>query len=773
MAAALLAACSGDILDGGRVATAQGDRISLSAERMHILTRAGDDYQLFDEGTAFTLFALDTDNGSLAEADWTTARIADEEGTAEAGGGIRYSPEASFGSSPIDLFGLTCGTPAKPTVVIPEKGSPTIELQRQDDGTLPDLMLSNNVKGATASDGILRMEFRHALSMLTFEVVKQVEADDDTDRRFDDARLKKVEILGCPTAGTMDIETGKWTAGDNAADPLTFYETASDADGMKIETTTQVMPGEMLVFPNETTKYQLTVRVTLSGLKPGNGVPANGEQVIEYPLHAVGADGTETSDPFIFEQNHKYRLSIIVLKNDVRVITIAPQVYDWLDIDISDDVYLGQPVTFGGLMWMDRNLGAKSADCENDFYNSMGYYYQFGRNIPFIMDIETAKTVTKNGLSFADIFGKGAYPHLIYTLDKDGRKVYEACDTAHSYYNRDSSYPEISEPHKNDSTTYFAINPGDDGRYCFARGHTYQEAIYSNEANRLTGTKASNNYSVWAYKRDVPVLDENNVVVNGQVLSEQGDNGYFWEDASGNPRTENQPVPKGWRIPTRKDVYSFMPEPDGLTWRSTDLIVILDGNTDFVENIGKLSDFLGERYEFQYFAGVYVVDNDATPTTDGLTTPKRDVNAHIYGIKYKGTQKAYRIMIEQRACKNNGSGDNQESHRYVRISRFNATAEDEFRYSEATKMWNLQEFDWSNPAEYMDMPLQGYIDATQGLNDWWQGSSGTIMRVSTKDGVGTNWTMYFRNAHKEVSVGNASRRALGDPIRLCRDVDAR
>ena len=39
-------------------------------------------------------------------------------------------------------------------------------------------------------------------------------------------------------------------------------------------------------------------------------------------------------------------------------------------------------------MWMDRNLGAQSADCENDWYNTIGHYYQFGRNIPFILDIQ-------------------------------------------------------------------------------------------------------------------------------------------------------------------------------------------------------------------------------------------------------------------------------------------------------------------------------------------------------------------------------------------------
>ncbi len=40
-------------------------------------------------------------------------------------------------------------------------------------------------------------------------------------------------------------------------------------------------------------------------------------------------------------------------------------------------------VEIGGLIWMDRNLGAKSVDYENEWYQCVGNYYQWGRNIPF------------------------------------------------------------------------------------------------------------------------------------------------------------------------------------------------------------------------------------------------------------------------------------------------------------------------------------------------------------------------------------------------------
>lgn len=103
-----------------------------------------------------------------------------------------------------------------------------------------------------------------------------------------------------------------------------------------------------------------------------------------------------------------------MLKDEVRTIAIAPQVYDWIDEDRTDN-YLGQPVTFANLMWMDRNLGAKSADCENDWENCRGYYYQYARNIPYILDKEKYDAAANQ---------IPVYPFL-YTYNQMGKKCTE------------------------------------------------------------------------------------------------------------------------------------------------------------------------------------------------------------------------------------------------------------------------------------------------------------------------------------------------------------
>ena len=56
---------------------------------------------------------------------------------------------------------------------------------------------------------------------------------------------------------------------------------------------------------------------------------------------------------------------------------------------------MGQPLTFNGVMWMDRNLGATSADMTTaeGWEGARGYVYQLGRSIPYYLP----KTVEYTG----------------------------------------------------------------------------------------------------------------------------------------------------------------------------------------------------------------------------------------------------------------------------------------------------------------------------------------------------------------------------------------
>ena len=117
--------------------------------------------------------------------------------------------------------------------------------------------------------------------------------------------------------------------------------------------------------------------------------------------------------------------------------------------------------------------------------------------------------------------------------------------------------------------------------------------------------------------------------------------------------------------------------------------------------------------------------------TGDLSTPIYNDNniTRVYGIKYQGTSKAYRYMIEVRESNVGGKSDASTFNcGYVRFSMFPATADDKFLsdkdskdavstsdntynlYSENPK-WNLHKFDWDHPSSYIDFPLQGQIEA--------------------------------------------------------------
>ena len=84
------------------------------------------------------------------------------------------------------------------------------------------------------------------------------------------------------------------------------------------------------------------------------------------------------TEPFRFLPNYEYTLTITITNSDVQIITIIPRRYDWIEHN-DDSQYMGQPLTFNGVMWMDRNLGATSADMTmNDYRHKAKYCAQPG-----------------------------------------------------------------------------------------------------------------------------------------------------------------------------------------------------------------------------------------------------------------------------------------------------------------------------------------------------------------------------------------------------------
>lgn len=627
----------------------------LSARKSHIITRAGDEVTQFEVGTKYLLYANRRNEWPLYNA----------EGTEQANQTIGYGSPLVYDDTPISIYGVTYGTPDSPNKA-PENtplDNPVIKEAVTEDNSLPDLMFSNNLINQTVENGYrLEMDFKHAMSKVEFMIVKQDESGDE-DKRLENVTLKAITVKGTHRSGTFDIVNEKWNYGDS--DEL--VERNYFSGEQDITTTSTKVSGELLLFPNADNE-EVSISVTLGNLE-------GGDKTVTYPLRKVNEEG-EDAGAFQFEVNHQYTLLITVLKDEVRTIAIAPQVYDWID-ENRDDNYLGQPVTFANLMWMDRNLGAKSADCENDWENCRGYYYQYARNIPYILDKEKYDAAPNK---------IPVYPFL-YTYNQYGEKVYSVDDVQTTVLTSQT----IRGRKK------IAVNPGEDGEYRFISD--------------------VNNGGYW-------MLDE-----NGQ---EESFINEFWTSS-----VENHPCPKGWRLPTKEDFASFMP----------DITLNAPWSKGFNSRIYN-GAVLGIREQLVYGE---IGDEKA-----------------MYLIKRQGHPDCYRIRILMKESKESGkwyfefayfSGD-------PTMTFVDLTTEEKFLES----MTNGR-FDWSTPTAIMEVPACGFIHPS--TENRLNGDGINALLRADEPNEQYNWICYLRDDAYQFGLIKTSRKALGDQIRCVRDVTAK
>lgn len=671
LVALLATACTTDDLSSPT--PMEGRAAILTAQKSHIITRAGDEVTNFDIETRYRLWAVE---GETSNYDWANAPLNGEEGTEQDNHTIDYGTAIPFSDRPISFFGVTYGTTTAPEADHNAKTPPTRTETVAFDGSLPDLMYSNNLLQQTVADGYrLQMDFKHAMSKLKFMIVKQDESEDaEGDKKLEAVKLKKIVVKGTHRSGTLDIVQGTWSYTDDTPD-RTYYENAS---GIDIATTSQAISttNDFLIFPNEDEK-QATISVTLSGI---TGI--DGDKTVDYELRSVNEEGTDMG-VFRFEQNHEYTLLITVLKDDVRTIAIAPQVYEWIDEDRTDN-YLGQPVTFANLMWMDRNLGAKSADCENDWENCRGYYYQYARNIPYILDKEM----------YDENDGTGRIYQYLYTYNQYGEKVYGGLSAGSSKAITTDDGKTVYIPVK--GIDYIAINPGDDV--------DIYEFIYDNGSG------------IWLYEED----------------NSHDFNNTYWMESS-----ENHPCPKGWRLPTKEDFATFLPDKTFKT-------------NPWYEGFHHSGPYTGtiSRYREEVIYG----------TVNGEKA--------FYLIKRQGRTDCYRIRILLKASKNDA--DKQ----YYEFTYFAGDEKMTFDgISEENQADLLTKFDWSTPSAIMEIPCVGFIHPHSAHKLDGDGVNAILRTSQTGSGNGTNWVFYLRNDW-QFGLINSSRRALGDQIRCVRDITA-
>ena len=853
-----------------------GDVITFSSFRQQVFTRADIDLMNFEVGTKYTLLAVDTpaEGGSYQWVDGKGFSTQPQEGTEATGNVISYEPKAVFRrGEALDFYGLTYGTTEVPALNEPLSNgvNPTITVSEVADkagagqNRLPDLMHSNSgdARNRTSAGGTVLLPFQHAMAAVNILVSKQDETDDlDAEKQLERVKIRKITLENVATTATMDVVTGDWTwdASTESGSRVVFESIQADgytvginaenplltaAEGMKEDDVDLlIIPTDKLSDGDPAKQLRLTVEIeglekfnattntyepydNTATVQPGHTVITNGSCTVTQDLVVYDDRDGSAAGPLEFLRNHKYTLSIFIMRDNVRIVAVSPQVYDWVPVNTEEyTAVLGQPVTFGGTVWMDRNLGAKTFDCENDFYNSMGYYYQFGRNIPWIIDVNVVKRYLNNqnvffripatesnygGLRTLDIgtaFGGtddvsvfSRHPQgtltdaqgVKYKVDSEGNKYREGTFGIHASATDNSDplfftydehgnkvstwrtsfrYLSYDPDDQTDKTLYPALNPGDPGSYSFSVGPWKGDGFHTSSGdNKWGGHEAWS----WTYTGQEPNVDAYR---------------NHWGNHTSIP--ENQPAPKGWKIATRKEVYTILPEVLSQGW-TDDRAALYQANTthSMTGSPETTADWVGS-YDFQYILGRITLP--AAGTRPGLKTINHSPtdNACVYGIKHQGTDQAYRIKIEQLPSKTviYSEGGKTFYFNYVRITRYPAKATDKFITDETpdasasiatnpmqrkpVTQTNLQDFDWDHPSAELFFPMQGYIDAGNQDRDLFLDEFGIscIMRVTTWTGAnpGFNHTFYFRNSG--VGSNTGSRNALGDPIRLIRDFNA-
>lgn len=482
-----------------------GDSFTLSSSEEQAITRAGDvSVNHFTAGTKYRLYGLigSSWSGRLSTMNGQEGtEVVDADGTHQ----IEYlstgTDEDRFEGRILDFYALTYGNTTLPVCGSEADGIPVCNVTSSAGGALPDLRRAVLTGQSGINSGVITLPFKHTLSKLKFEVVKQKPESGSTGTDvLQDIRLQGISV-GDYSEGALLLSTGEYSHTGGKSDRAVLGSGFSQAVTESVQSVTidgqsGSAAAECLIFPTLTTATEgLKINVATTGTNSGDRT-----DTYEIRVPVMGDDGIVQKDesgqtvtePFRFLPNYEYTLTITITNSDVQIITIIPRRYDWIEHD-DDSQYLGQPLTFNGVMWMDRNLGATSADMTTaeGWEGARGYVYQLGRSIPYYL----TKTIKYRGSD-----GK-EYLRPKSCVDQNGGA---------------RPLPQIVG-HENDgpigrpAVATLALNPGDVGK-------TFSYVSVGGDWDNTAATSST-----------------------------------YWKN------TKNDPCPMGWRVPTKKDFDRIMP----------------------------------------------------------------------------------------------------------------------------------------------------------------------------------------------------------------------
>ena len=270
------------------------------------------------------------------------------------------------------------------------------------------------------------ISFRHCFSKLRIMVSQQedkehLDAEGAPLRSFPDLCIEKIEVTGTYAEGSVNLYDGLVELKGGRCNRTLQFNKGFDKE---VKTYNSDV-GSMIIYPSDGNDlananlkdgYDIGLNITVKStvcadienmLRSTESVGADGnpviaEETVEGRTWYKGTirkpnivnyyDTTSANATLHFKQNTSYLLIIEFKKNDVRIISVIPQIEEWLpgeNPDAADGEHwqeqaLGHPQMFDNIVWSDRNLGADHYDpLGEDFEATIGYFYQSGRNIPY------------------------------------------------------------------------------------------------------------------------------------------------------------------------------------------------------------------------------------------------------------------------------------------------------------------------------------------------------------------------------------------------------
>lgn len=706
----------------------------------------------------------------------------------------------------LDFYGFTYGKEADPlSDYIPITGQPNetitedakiAELKHAENvtnGELKDLMwgslLNQNIKtaGLNATDATQSiMPFTHCFSHLRFMTVQ--ESDASGAPYFGEIRITSVKVTGTYESGNVYLQDGlvELPEGENAkvARELRFDDTFNGN-----VTTQQIKMGEMMIYPsdgaslkNMTDGYNIGLEITvwgrdkatiekfLANTNPaGSTNKATGNDTDGWTGTVVKKSITDyyhaTPTPLRFKRNTIYYLVLSFQKEAVRIITVIPQIEEWLPgegtaEDPWQDLALGQPQMFDNIVWSDRNIGADHYDPRGEFFEDIiGYFYQSGRNIPY-------------------------YPF-------DSKKYYDLTNsrfTSHPNPTTEDKHNSVLADVEDYNNTRYRFYPMVDPRLLRMKHQMSGWGTQSGSTgNDRTWIMESNDKPQMFIPETMPVDAYFDFMRSSGGSSGLGAGGHDmkWDEGQ-----QNQPVSGSWVIPTSKDFMTIFPStphagnitfraggsndsptfgwgghPNNISSQYTTLRVTVpcyyEGMaepTDRTENYRKAWNTLKSHNDVgttrleaysngrpdssvnlneepdgdpeDGYASTYVISREESQSVDGLDAELINDNRFyvktwgtIYAIKRVYTSQAYRMRWKVMSAGVFGTKHNPGL--YVEICRYRCEPTDSI-----TEENYLTEYDWDHPAARIYFPICGLGDWTGNYINF-----GTECQYATSDPI--------------------------------------